>query len=228
MKWLENYYIQKLDGYFKALHRRVFVLDASCLIDGRVIGFLKEDGLDGDIIVPFFVLEKLSSLRASSSAVVSGRGRRGVNVFKQLRDDMFKIGRVVSEVKVLNLKVDSFSEKLVLYCKEGFHNVVLITVDEDISKLARAHKVNVVNIADLAQSLQDTIFRGDKYTIKLTRAGKEPGQAIGYLNNAVLVVVKDAMNYLNQSVPVVVTRVLPLDNGEKIVFAELQWNVGDD
>ena len=59
---------------------------------------------------------------------------------------------------------------------------------------------------------------GDEVSVLLTKAGKEPGQAVGYLDDGTMVVVERARSGLGQDALVQVTSVLTTANG-RMVFA---------
>jgi uncharacterized protein YacL len=61
---------------------------------------------------------------------------------------------------------------------------------------------------------------GDRFVLHLSGPGREPGQAIGYLDDGTLVVVEEARSRIGQDVPVEVTRILRTPAG-RLVFAQL-------
>ena len=62
---------------------------------------------------------------------------------------------------------------------------------------------------------------GDELNIKLTKPGKDPGQAVGYLNDGSMVVVADARGRIGESVDVVVESIIPSAGG-KMIFAKIK------
>ena len=61
------------------------LLDTSALIDGRVADVALSGFLEGDLIVPVFVLEELQRIADSNDDVRRARGRRGLEVVTKLR-----------------------------------------------------------------------------------------------------------------------------------------------
>jgi uncharacterized protein YacL len=75
-----------------------------------------------------------------------------------------------------------------------------------------------MNLHALTLALRPPVGAGDAVQVHLTRMGKEPGQAVGYLDDGTMVVVEKARDRINQDVGVVVTSVLTTANG-RMVFA---------
>jgi uncharacterized protein YacL len=61
------------------------------------------------------------------------------------------------------------------------------------------------------------VAAGDEVPVLLLKAGKEPGQAVGYLDDGSMVVVERGRGHVGREVPVVVTSVLTTANG-RLVF----------
>jgi hypothetical protein len=62
------------------------------------------------------------------------------------------------------------------------------------------------------------VSAGDTVHVLLTRAGKEPGQGVGYLDDGTMLVVERARDRVGREVAAVVTSVLTTANG-RMVFA---------
>lgn len=222
-KWIEGYYRVKLKDEFKKRFQNVLVIDTSVIIDGRVISLFKHDGFDGDIIIPTFVIDQLNMMKDSKQLLANTKGQRGLIVLDKLKRTLFESGRKNFEIHVTK-PLDSeyaFDEAIVKFCAESTRQAILITMDAQVTKVARAHHVKVLNLHELMNDLQDTIFAGEKYTLTLTGLGKEEGQCIGYLKDNTLVVVNNSTKYLKKTVPIVVRNVIKTDTG-RIVFADLQ------
>lgn len=219
LNWLENYFKVRLDKHFEKKYSRVYMPDTYSLIDGRIIGFLKQRGVDGRVVLISTVLLQLKEMQKSSNTVVATNGRRGANVAEDLKRILYENGKEVEYITtgktVINVAKYAF--------EHGFGEGIVVTTNDETTKLCKAHEVKVVNIAELAQDLNENLFRGDKFLVKLTKLGDEQGQAIGYYRNH-LTVVKNGAKYVGQNVPVIIDRVFPLKNGERILFTTLQWD----
>ena len=109
--------------------------------------------------------------------------------------------------------------KLVRLAKEM--KGVVATNDFNLSKVAEIQGVRVLNINDLANALKQAVLPGEELQIYLAKEGKEPGQAIGYLDDGTMVVVEGGKRCVNFTVPVTVTSVLQTSAG-RMIFAKLK------
>ena len=62
---------------------------------------------------------------------------------------------------------------------------------------------------------------GDKLSIKLTKPGKDAGQAVGYLSDGSMVVVADAQALIGKTVDVAIESIIPSAGG-KMIFAQIE------
>lgn len=224
-KWLERYYEYKLTERIRRRFRNVYILDTSVLVDGRIGALLKHDGLAGDVIIPRFVIQHLEVMGASKQPHIAKKSKRGMLVIDSLKRILFETGKQLTLTEYPKLVPNGIydDETIIRFCKENaVGDPVLVTMDANLTKTARAHGVRVLNLHEILNELQEVVFPGDKYTVTLVSAGKEDGQCIAYLKDNTLVVVNNSIKYLKKSVPIVITNVLKNDNG-RIAFAELQW-----
>ena len=61
---------------------------------------------------------------------------------------------------------------------------------------------------------------GERVRVLLIRAGRDAGQAVGYLDDGTMVVVQDAAAHLGETAEVTITNVLQTASG-RLVFASL-------
>ncbi len=94
----------------------------------------------------------------------------------------------------------------------------LLTLDTNLARAASLAGVKVLNLHALALSVRPAVVAGDEVNLLLTKPGKEPGQAVGYLDDGTMVVVERARDALGQDALVQVTSVLTTANG-RLVFA---------
>jgi uncharacterized protein YacL len=100
-------------------------------------------------------------------------------------------------------------------------NGTLLTNDFNLSKVASLQKIPVLNINDLAQAIRLTYLPGDTLELKIVKAGKEPTQGIGYLDDGTMVVVEEGSDRVGKEVRVVVTSALQTSAG-RMIFARPQ------
>lgn len=195
------------------------VLDTSVAIDGRVLDVVRAGFLHGRMLVPTPVLGELQGLADAADDLRRGRGRRGLEVLEALRREPDV------EVEVLERDVPAVAEvdaKLVRLCLDL--GAALLTLDTNLAKAAALAGVPVLNLHALALALRPPVAAGDEVPVLLQRPGKEPGQAVGYLDDGSMVVVEGGRDRIGSELRVQVTSVLTTANG-RLVFAR---GVGED
>ena len=188
------------------------VVDSSVAIDGRVLDVVRAGFLHGCMWVPTPVLAELQGLADAGDDTRRARGRRGLEVLEALKREPGV------EVEVLEVDVPAVPEvdgKLIRICLD--RGAALLTLDSNLAKVAHLAGVRVLNLHALALTLRPPVTAGDDVPVLLLKAGKEPGQAIGYLDDGSMVVVEQARDQLGKEVPVRVTSVLTTANG-RLVF----------
>ena len=96
----------------------------------------------------------------------------------------------------------------------------VVTNDYNLNKVAELRGVDVVNINDLANALKPVVLPGEPLSVKIVRAGEEPGQGIGYLDDGTMVVVEQAREKMGQQISLAVTSVLQTSAG-KMIFGRV-------
>ena len=76
----------------------------------------------------------------------------------------------------------------------------------------------VLNVNELATALKPVYLPGEAFTVALIREGKEADQAVGYLEDGTMVVVKRAAQLVGKTLSVEVETVLQTTAG-KMIFA---------
>ena len=94
----------------------------------------------------------------------------------------------------------------------------ILTTDYNLAQIAEFHNVEWLNLNTLAKALNPDLMVGDTLSIKLTKPGKDEGQAVGYLPDGSMVVVAGARSEIGQSVEVAVESIIPSAGG-KMIFA---------
>ncbi len=192
------------------------ILDTSCIIDGRVEVLLDTGFLEGQILVPQFVLQELQQVADASNEQKRVRGRRGLDILKQMKEtypDRIVIHSADYE------DIPTVDAKLVRLAQEL--NATLLTNDYNLNKVATLQRVVVLNINDLAQSLRPTYLPGDNLNLKILKGGKEPAQGVGYLDDGTMVVVEEGSVHIGHELQVVVTGALQTSAG-RMIFAKPQ------
>jgi uncharacterized protein YacL len=187
------------------------ILDTSVAIDGRVLDVVRAGFLHGRMLVPQAVLGELQGLADAGDELRRMRGRRGLDVLEALRRepgvDLEMLEGDVPEVP----EVDG---KLVRLCLD--RKAVLLTLDTNLARVASLAGVRVMNLHALALAMRPPVTAGDDVSVLLLKPGKEPGQAVGYLDDGTMVVVETARDAIGQEAHVHVTSVLTTANGRMV------------
>ena len=189
------------------------LLDTSCIIDGRIEGLLATNFLEGQVLVPQFVLQELQQVADASNEQKRSRGRRGLDVLNRIRAT-YTSRVVISSADYED--IPTVDAKLVKLAQEL--NAMLLTNDYNLNKVASFQEVEVLNINDLAQAIRPNFLPGDNMELKILKEGKEPQQGVGYLNDGTMVVVEDGREYIGNAIYVVVTGSLQTSAG-RMIFA---------
>ena len=97
----------------------------------------------------------------------------------------------------------------------------LITNDYNLNKVARLQGVTVINLNDLANALKPVFLPGERIDVRIVKAGEEPGQGVGYLEDGTMVVIESGREHIDQTVAVAVTSVLQTSAG-RMVFGKVE------
>jgi uncharacterized protein YacL len=200
---------------------RLVLLDTNIIIDGRIQEVCTTGFLDAVLIVPCFVLDELQYIADAADDVKRARGRRGLEVLKALQQNP----RV--EVKVHDNDLPNIKEvdaKLVQLAK--MLPAEILTNDYNLSRIAELQHVKVLSLNELAKSLRPVVLPGEKLTVRLVKEGREPQQAVAYLDDGTMIVVSRGRRAVGQEVEVTISSVLQTAAG-RMAFAELTYGKGD-
>lgn len=195
------------------------LLDTSVIIDGRIMDIVAAGFLDGQLVVPNFVLEELQKLSDSADNLKRAKGRRGLDLVQDLRIS-YK-----DQVVVVDNDFDDINEvdaKLVRLAKQA--QAAIITNDYNLNKVAGIQGVKVLNINELANAIKPVVIAGEEMHVYLVKEGKEPNQAIAYLDDGTMIVVENGRHSIGSSIPVVVTSVLQTAAGRMIFAKAARYN----
>ncbi len=189
------------------------VVDTSALIDGRIAPICESKWMGHALLLPRFVLDELQAVADSSDPVRKEKGRKGLDVLNRLRK-MPHLDLRIHESDVLDTQaVDSKLVFLAVSMKAK-----LLTTDYNLAKLAEFHEVEWLNVTSLVKALNQEVSIGTLVSVELVRAGKDAGQAIGYLPDGSMLVVNGGSSQIGKEVRVEVDSVVPSAGG-KMIFA---------
>lgn len=192
------------------------ILDTSVIIDGRIADICDSGFMEGELMVPRFVLNELQFVADSSDSMKRSRGRRGLDILNRMQ----KSSAINIEVVDQDFpKIKGVDGKLVALAKKI--NAKLLTNDYNLNKVAELQGVRVLNVNELANAMKPVVLPGEQMMVKIIREGKELGQGVAYLDDGTMIIVDSAQKMLNMNVEVVVTSVLQTTAG-RMIFSELK------
>ena len=190
------------------------ILDTSAIIDGRVADLYETGFLEGELIVPSFVLDELRHMADSGDELRRQRGRFGLEVLGNLQKGLQAPVVFENQDPDPDVEVDA---KLVLLARQmGGH---VVTTDFNLNKVAELQGVSVLNVNALAYALKPRVLAGETMVVRIVQAGKQPGQGIGYLEDGTMVLVEGGRRFMNQDVEIVVTNWIQKPQG-RMVFGK--------
>jgi len=192
------------------------ILDTSVIIDGRISDICDTGFVEGILVIPNFVLNELQMIADSADSIKRNRGRRGLDILNKMQKDQ----RILVKISDVDFpEVHEVDAKLVKLAK--LMNAKIITNDFNLNKVAEFHGVKVLNINQLSNALKPIVLPGEEMAVSLIKEGKDPNQAIGYLDDGTMVVVENGRSRLNSNVDVIVTSVLQTTAG-RMIFARIK------
>ncbi len=198
------------------------LLDTSTIIDGRIADICRTGFIEGELIVPGFILEELRHIADSPDPIRRNRGRRGLDVLGILQKEFgnsVKIEDIGAFDGTDGMEVD---DKLLKAAKnlEG----MVVTTDYNLSKVAGCQGVPALNVNELANALKPIAIPGEEMLVQVVKDGKENGQGVGYLSDGTMIVVEGGRKYMGESVNVMVTSVLQTSAG-RMIFAKPNFQI---
>lgn len=193
--------------------KRLFIIDTSVAVDGRLSHLIDTGWLDGILVVPQFVLHELQMIADSEDQLKRNRGRRGLDVLDRLR---VRPGIQVENKDYEERTVDAKLVRLALDLKSP-----LVTTDYNLNKVATLQGVKVLNINELATALKPVVLPGEEMLVRIIREGKESGQGVGYLDDGTMIVVERGRSHVGDTVLAEVTSVVQTSAG-KMIFSRFR------
>ena len=191
------------------------ILDTSVIIDGRIHDILETGFIEGNIVIPEFVLTELQHIADSSDSLKRNRGRRGLDILKKMQTEFgieiynTQDEKSLEEIPEVDIKLLKLAQIM---------NGKVVTNDFNLNKVAAIKGVPVLNINELANTLKPVVLPGEDMMLSLVKEGKERGQAVAYLDDGTMIVVEDGRKYIGQTIKVTVTSALQTSAG-RMIFA---------
>jgi len=190
------------------------VVDTSVLIDGRIADIIESGFIVGTLIVGRFVIEEMQHIADSSDTVRRNRGRRGLEILSRIQKGERNAVEIVDDEAPTIAEVDA---KLVDMARR--RSRLILTNDFNLNRVAELQGVRVMNVNLLANAVKPALLPGEELRVKVTSAGKEQGQGVGFLDDGTMVVIENGARLVDRDVDVTVTRVLQTVAG-RMIFAQ--------
>ena len=181
----------------------------------RILELCNTGFIEGPLMVPLFVLNELQIISDSADATKRNRGRRGLDILKEMQDANKVAIEVVEDDYDDLTEVDSKLMRLALDKQWK-----LMTNDFNLNKVARVQGIEVLNLNELANVLKPALIAGEWIRVQIMKEGKEVHQGVAYLDDGTMIVVEDGKPYVGQTVEVMVTSILQTSAG-RMIFARV-------
>ena len=194
---------------------RRLLLDTSTIIDGRIAAVARTGFLEGNLIVPAFVLAELQQLADSADELRRGKGRRGLELLNEMQRQS------PLPVEVVNVEVSGVSkvdDKLVALARQ--YDCPIITNDFNLNKVAALQGVTVLSLNILSEAVRPLVIQEQRLRLMIRNEGNARQQGVGYLDDGTPVIVEEARHLIGQTAEVIVTRLHQTQTG-RLVFATL-------
>ena len=191
--------------------RKIYV-DTSILIDGRILNIARSGFLDGDLIVLKSVLLEMQLLADGKDSDKRARARAGLETVAELE----RVVNVNTEILDNGGRYKKVDEELLKIAKET--KGAILTLDYNLIKVAKAEKIETLNVNELALALRNEFLPGEKIKIKILEKGSNRGQGVGHLDDGTMVVVENAANKIGKEIIVEFVKFYETPAG-KMIFA---------
>ena len=191
------------------------LLDASAIIDGRIADLAESGIFQSRFVVPSFVVDELQAEAEAVEKQRRLRGRRGLDILTRLRASRAIDIEVLAPVDETDGEASDESRVVAMARRLGGR---IVTNDPNLVKIAGVRNVQAININEMALALKPAYIAGDEFSLRLVKAGEEPGQGVGYLDDGTMVVVEGGRDQIGRTVHVTVSSTLQTSAG-RLVFA---------
>jgi uncharacterized protein YacL len=191
------------------------LLDASAIIDGRIADLAESGIFQSRFVVPSFVVDELQAEAEAVEKQRRLRGRRGLDILTRLRASRAIDIEVLAPVDETAGEASDESRVVAMARRLGGR---IVTNDPNLVKIAGVRNVQAININEMALALKPAYIAGDEFSLRLVKAGEEPGQGVGYLDDGTMVVVEGGRDQIGRTVHVTVSSTLQTSAG-RLVFA---------
>ncbi len=189
-------------------------IDTSAVIDGRILPVLKTGFIEGEIVLPQYVIDEVRKLADSSDESTRERGRRGLDMLASLQEENLLSISDSDDETTTDVDV-----KLLRAARDCGGTV--ITTDYNLQKAAAVSGIRTLNVNTLTEALRPAVAAGMELTVRITKEGREAGQGVAYMNDGTMIVIEDGKARIGEEADITVTAVRQTSAG-RMVFAKLR------
>ncbi|MDD3000335.1 MAG: hypothetical protein PHF29_01095 [Candidatus Riflebacteria bacterium] len=204
--------------HFDGVCAKSKLVDTSAVTDGRFVDLYRLGFLEGNIIIPKFVMNELHLISNSDEKLKADRGKKALEMLKSLKsdfpDNISIIEKDFPEIPEIEMRIIKLAIEL---------KATLVTQDANMKRIAGIENVVSININDLANALKPVFISGEDLEIKITKKGKEAHQGVGFLSDGTMVVIEDGGEYVGKTVKTRVSNILQTGAG-RMVFCRIGIN----
>ncbi len=190
-------------------------VDTSAIIDGRILEVAKTGFIEGEFVIPQYVVDELQRVADSADDSRRERGRRGLEILRSLQDSLKQL--VIDPADIEDIQ--DVDVKLLRQARDCGGTV--ITVDYNLQKAAAVSGVRSLNVNELAEAMRPAVVQGMNMRVRVTKEGKEPNQGVAYLDDGTMIVIENGKTLLGEDADITVTSVLRTSAG-RMIFAKLK------
>jgi uncharacterized protein YacL len=190
------------------------ILDTSVIIDGRIADICQSGFIEGNLLIPGFVLKELQYISDSADSLKRTRGRRGLDILNRIQKELGVFVKIDTRDFDDITEVDSKLVKLAQVIKGK-----VLTNDYNFNKVAELQGVTVLNINELANSVKPVALPGKEMVVHVVKDGKEFGQGVAYLEDGTMIVVDGGKRHIGETIGVLVTSA-PQTAAGRMIFAK--------
>ncbi len=189
-------------------------LDTSAVVDGRILEVLKTGFVEGEVVLPQYVIDEIRKLADAPDESTRSRGRRGLEMLAAMQE----AGAVTVDEKDDDTTND-VDVKLLRAARDCGGTV--ITTDYNLQKAAAVSAIKTLNVNALAESLRPAVAPGMEMTVRIVKEGREAGQGVGYMEDGTMIVVEEGKGFVGEDAAVVVSAVRQTSAG-RMIFAKVK------
>ena len=206
--------------WLRVTKKKTFLLDSSAILDGRIVEMVKTGLIYSPIFISSITMDELDRLNKASD-IYSRRVKRGLESIDRLKT-LHK-----NHVHILGFQKPppSIREHILDIAKKM--GGTILTLDTWITENARKKKIDVVNIHEVSIAFRIQILPKELFEVTLSKAGKEPKQAVGYTEDGMMIIIEEGKPYIGKRILAECSSVLQSTSG-KIIFGQYIRTLSND